>query len=266
MMSSEPAQLAEKYRRFYELADPQRFGRDEMPMAFEVTSQWIAACGDEGDLGLILELGCGKGPLRSVHPGYIGLEFSKTALMGVSRGTRTVNGDMQRLPFRANSIGFIFSWAAIEHVPHPERVFEEISRVLRPGGVALLAPAWNCRPWAAKGLPARRYRELDWKSRLEKLTIPIRDSLVWRAVWAAPFRIAREIRALRNVPLPFTYRQLTPNLTDYVYTDCDAFTSMDPHAAILYFATRGWDVLSHPSCGARLLSRHEPVVVKKPKR
>jgi SAM-dependent methyltransferase len=264
MMTGESVSLAERYRRFYELEDPQRFGRNEMPIAFEVTCRWIRICERERELESVLELGCGMGPLRAVHPKYIGLEFSKAALRRIPGGCRTVNADMQRLPFKADSIGFIFSWAAIEHVPHPERVFEEVARVLRPGGVALLAPAWNCRPWAAKGLPAKRYRELDWRSRVEKLTIPVRNSLLWRALWAAPFRLAREVKALSKRPLPFRYRRLTPNLTDYVYTDCDAFTSMDPHAAIVYFASRGWRILSHPNFRTRLFSRHEPVVVMKP--
>jgi SAM-dependent methyltransferase len=262
--SDESRELAERYRGFYETEDLRRFGREVMPKAFEVTSRWIKASEVGQRLGIIVELGCGTGPLSQVHPDYVGLEFSRTALKAVRAGVRTVNADMQMLPFRSNSVGFIFSWAAIEHVPHPERVFEEISRVLRPGGVALLAPAWHCRPWASKGLPVRDYRELDWRSRLEKLTIPIRNTLWWRALWAAPARFAGEFRALAREPLPFHYRRLTPNLTDYVYTDCDAFTSMDPHAAILYFATRGWNILSHPSWAARMLSRHEPIVVKKP--
>ena len=60
------------------------------------------------------------------------------------------------------------------------------------------------------------------------------------------------------------YERLTPNLEEYVGTDCDAFTSMDPQAAALYFATRGWDVLSHPTFRDRMLARHSPVVVRKP--
>ena len=62
----------------------------------------------------------------------------------------------------------------------------------------------------------------------------------------------------------FTYRRLTPNLHEYVGTDCDAFTSMDPHTAILYFRGRGWNVLSHPTSIARMLVRHGAVVVQKP--
>jgi hypothetical protein len=79
-----------------------------------------------------------------------------------------------------------------------------------------------------------------------------------------PTRLVNELKALVNKPLPFKYRRLSPNLTEYIYTDCDAFTSMDPHAAILYFATRGWRVLSHQNRWTRMLSRHEPIVVEKP--
>ena len=64
--------------------------------------------------------------------------------------------------------------------------------------------------------------------------------------------------------MAFTYKRLQPNLQKYVGTDCDAFTSMDPHAAILFFATRGWEILSHPG-RRRLLARAEAVVVRKPR-
>jgi hypothetical protein len=40
---------------------------------------------------------------------------------------------------------------------------------------------------------------------------------------------------------------------------------MDPHAAIVWFAARGWTVLSHPTVRDRLLARHEPVVIQKPR-
>lgn len=47
-------------------------------------------------------------------------------------------------------------------------------------------------------------------------------------------------------------------------TDDDAQASMDAHAAIVYFASRGWQVISHPGFIARMKSRAEAVVVRKP--
>ncbi len=254
---------AAEYQAFYEADDPQRLGRDEMPEQRAITSQWLIHCAEQA--GPVLELGCGRGALAEVHPEYVGLDFSKSGLKKFRSSKRRVNGDMQRLPIRTASIRCVFSWAAIEHVPNPELVLEEVCRILRPGGLAILAPAWNCRSWAAEGLPVRSYQDLTWIQRAQKATIPIRDHIIWRAAWAVPRRLFRELGRLRGHPTPFKYHRLRPNLTEYVYTDCDAFTSMDPHSSILFFETRGWDVLSHPTALARLFARHEPVVVRKPK-
>lgn len=246
-------------RRFFDSNDPSRWGREEMPEQGGITAAWLSRI-DAG--GPSLELGCGKCALAEVAPRYVGLDLAFVPLLSARPGIRRLCGDMEVLPFRSNSIGFLFSWAAIEHVPHPERVFAEIERVLRPGGVALLAPAWHCRPWAAEGLEFRPYGELTFTQRIRKRLIPFRNAILWRALFEAPRRVCRELAAFVRTP-PFTYGRLEPNLDEYVGTDCDAFTSMDPHTAALYFAARGWEVLSHPGRKARMLARHEPVVVRK---
>jgi SAM-dependent methyltransferase len=254
--------VTQEYLNFYSGQDESRFGREKMPLQVEITRQWLELVSAQD--GLILELGCGMGALAQVDPVYVGLDFSLVALRKFAVLKPRLNADMQRLPIRSGSIRLIFSWAALEHVPYPELVLDEICRVLKPGGILLLAPAWNCRSWAAEGLPVRDYSELGWIDRISKATIPIRDHILWRGMWALPRRLARELRAMRGNPLAFTYRRLCPNLSKYVYTDCDAFTSMDPQAAIIFFRTRKWNVLSHPSLFSRLFARHEPVVVQKP--
>jgi SAM-dependent methyltransferase len=246
-------------RRFFDSNDPSRWGREEMPEQRGITAAWLARLDVDGPS---LELGCGKCALADVAPRYTGLDLAFVPLVSARAGIRRMCGDMEVLPLRSASIGFVFSWAAIEHVPHPERVFAEIERVLRPGGVALLAPAWHCRPWAAEGLEFQPDAALTATQRLRKRLIPFRNALLWRAMFEAPQRVYREVAAFVRTP-PFTYRRLEPNLDEYVGTDCDAFTSMDPHTAALYFAARGWDVLSHPTRAARMLARHEPVVVRK---
>ena len=243
---------------FYNADDPARWGRAEMPEAFGVTAHWLART--TLPAGLILELGCGRGALAEVSERYAGTDLSLPALAAV-RGRRFC-GDMERLAVQSNSVAFIFSWAAIEHVPNPERVLAEVERVLQPGGVALLAPAWHCRPWAAEGLEFRPYGELRPWQRVRKALIPFRNVVWWRALFEIPRRLLRETRMTK--PRPFTFRRLHPNLDAYLGTDSDAFTSMDPHTMIVYFASRGWEVLSHPTRRARLTSRHEPVVVRKP--
>ena len=246
---------------FYNADDPSRWGRAEMPEAVRVTAEWLARV--TLPAGLVLELGCGRGALAAVSDRYAGADLSLPALAAAD-ASRRLCADVQRLPVRSATIAFLFSWAALEHVPNPERVLDEVERVLRPGGVALLAPAWHCRPWAAEGLEFRPYRELRPMQRARKALIPFRNALWWRALFEIPRRLAREWRLRRAAALPFDYHRLQPNLDRYLGTDSDAFVSMDPHAMIAYFASRGWEVLSHPTRRARLASRHEPVVVRKP--
>ena len=212
-----------------------------------------------------MELGCGVGDLSDIHPRYFGLDLSLPALRRLDNRYNRVNTDMQYLPFRDNAVDYIFSWSALEHVPFLEKTLQEIDRVLIPGGVALLAPAWHCRPWAAKGLPVRTYKELSWPDRVIKATILIRNSLIYRSMFSLQVRLYHILRFLiTRKPLVFDYRRLSPNLSEYVYTDCDAFTSMDPHAAILYYYSRGYNILSHPTFTRGFLARHDPVVIQKP--
>jgi SAM-dependent methyltransferase len=250
-------------REFYNRIDPVRWGREELPDARAIVERWRTAAGIGSD-AVVLELGCGRGAVAGAGGRYHGMDLSLPALTEVPAQYGRFCADMEVLPVRAASIGYLFSFAALEHVPHPERVLAEIERVLQPRGVALLAPAWHCRPWAAEGLEFRGYAELTASQRLRKRLIPFRNALLWRAAFEAPRRALRELQLLRRRPMPFDYHRLEPNLDEYVGTDCDAFTSMDPHAAILYFASRGWEILSHRDRRARLLSRAEAVVVRKP--
>ncbi len=254
-----------QYFDFYNSDDPRRWSRADMSAEFEATRSWLSRLELTSPAALIVEIGCGSGAMQEVHPGYVGLDFSLLALQGFKSGARRLNGDMQHLPLRNGCVDFLFSWAALEHVPQPEYALEEVARVLKPGGAALLAPAWHCRTWAAKGLPVRPYRELPWPDKIAKATIPLRNTLVWRSFSVMPRRVWREWRRLRGEALSFDYRRLSPNLTEHIYTDCDAFSALDPHAVVLYYLTRGWQVLSHPGFGSRFLARNEPVVVRKPR-
>lgn len=149
------------------------------------------------------------------------------------------------------------------------RAFTEIDRVLRGGGQVLIAPAWNCRAWTVLKLPDRPYSDLSLRERVAKFTIPVRESIVYRAIRALPGRLVGEFRLLFSTkPFALRFKPLYPRwdlIKKYGHTsDDDAVADIDPHAAIVFFHNRGYKILSHPNLIKRLLARHEPVYVVKP--
>lgn len=214
--------------------------------------------------GRVLEIGSGRGTLAGLARGWVGVDLAHAAGR-LARGPFAA-ASATALPFRDGSFDGAWSVAVLEHVPEPERALEELRRVLRPGGVAYLAPAWHCRPWAAEGLHVRPYAELTWRQRLSKASIPVRDALPLRAALALPGRVARELAFwLRpSRPTRLSARPLQANYSVFWAADSDACNALDPHDMLLWFLSRGWGSPSHPGRRARFLVRHGAIVVRKP--
>ncbi|MDQ5895712.1 MAG: hypothetical protein QG596_1973 [Actinomycetota bacterium] len=87
--------------------------------------------------GLLLDLGCGVGhSFELLAPREtVGVDLDADALEGQER--KTVVADMRDLPFDDDCFESVLSVHSIEHVPDPERVISEVSRVLVPGGTAV---------------------------------------------------------------------------------------------------------------------------------
>ncbi len=248
---------------FYSEADPERHGRsgEGMPEPFASEVRNFVAGVPAG--GVVVEIGSGRGAFSGIHPGYVATDYSLFALRAYSHGRR-VQADVEALPFRTGSIDAFFSVATLEHIPQPELALAEIARCLRPGGSALLYPAWYVRPWAAKALTERSYASLPIGDRVRKGTIPVRDTAPWWFAKLLPGRIGRELAIRAGRQLDFRYRRLSPNLDEYLTSDSDAFTSMDPHAVASYFISRGYRDLRRPRPVRRLLYGYEAVVIRKP--
>jgi len=249
---------------FYNQNDPQRWGRDEMSAEGDIVLQWLCETQKEKGVEKVIELGCGKGALQSVHPSYIGIDIAFAPLQEHFPLRNCLMASIMEIPVKSGCIDFLFSFATIEHIPEPEETLHEIDRILARNGVAVIAPAWFCRPWAAKALPIRSYRELGMIDKILKFLIPLRNNIVWRSLWVFSRRLIREAAFVFSPNnFQFSYVKLKPNQDEYVYTDCDAFTSMDPHAAILFYKSRGYEILSAPSFIKRFFVRNEPVVIQK---
>lgn len=246
---------------FYDAPDPSRYGRTHMADPFVRQVRSFVNCIPED--GLLLEIGSGAGALQDIQPGYVASDFSFFALERYSRGPR-VQADATALPFADESLDGVLTRATLEHVPDPGRALGEIDRCLKPGGSALVYPSWFVRPWASKALHVRPYGELSTGDRLRKVSIPARELKAYRFARILPGRVRRE-RALRRGArsLPFEYRALEPNLEEFLASDSDAFSSMDPQAASAFFLSRGYRDETRPTPLRRLLYAHEPMVVVK---
>jgi|SaaInlStandDraft_3_1057020.scaffolds.fasta_scaffold54284_1 SAM-dependent methyltransferase len=217
----------------------------------------------------VAEIGCGFARHNKCHPNWTGYEFSSEAIKIATThcGVTPIEADARDLPINDGTVDFLFSFHVFEHIPKVEQVYQEVERVLATEGYGLIAQAWNCRPWTVKKLEQRPYSELTIAEKIGKFLIPIRNSLAFRFLLSIPKRLLRELKAWKGGPVDVDYLTLTPrfDLWDRFehISDDDAFVSMDAHSAIIYFKSRGYMILSHPSFLRRIFCRGEAVVVKK---
>jgi len=233
------------YRRFYE----REYAGDRYSAATESDRHYfgeaLKALVDAYGLRekRCLEVGCGRGAFQDLVPDYVGIDIASSAGRFLHRPFCVSSGN--QLPFGAGAFGAVWTHAVLEHVPDPERSLAEMCRVLGHGGLLLLAPAWFCRSWAAQGYPVRPYKNLGWRGKIVKATLPIRNAVLFRALFVFPRRLLRMIgRLFRRGPTRFRYGKLKPNYDRFWMSDSDALNHMDPHEAILWFRSRGHECLT----------------------
>lgn len=192
----------------------------------------------------VLEVGSGTGALQDIVADYTGLDIAGSQRRLYHKPF--VEASATGMPFRDAEFDVIWTINVLEHVPKPELALREMRRVLRDKGLLYLQAAWQCRSWAAEGYEVRPYSDFDIQGKLIKASIPLRNSIVYRALYIFPIRLFRLIDTLLSVtPTNFHYNLLTPNYEHYWQPDSDAVNSMDAYEAILWFRSRGDEVLSY---------------------
>jgi SAM-dependent methyltransferase len=187
---------------------------------------------------LVLEVGCGRGAFQDLVPHYVGVDLSESVARFLRKPFCCAGATA--LPFHDNFFEAIWSIHVLEHVPDPELALLEMRRVLKPNGLLCLSPAWYCRPWVAQGYAVRPYSDLDLKGKAVKASIPLRNSLLFRASYVIPRRLGRFMLAVLGVkPANLRYKELSPNFEIYWMEDSDAVNSLDPFDVIAWFSWRG---------------------------
>lgn len=97
--------------------------------------------------GTVLDFGCGSKPYESTFTGareYWGVDVV-TGPHNHRNSRIDVIYDGSRLPFKESRFDAAVSFEVLEHVPESNRMFSELLRVLKPGGLLLLSVpfAWN---------------------------------------------------------------------------------------------------------------------------
>jgi SAM-dependent methyltransferase len=191
----------------------------------------------------ILEVGSGRGYLQDVVPDYTGLDLSASVASKYHKPF--VAASATAMPFPDSSFDAIWTVWVLEHIPEPEKALQEMRRVLKPGGLLYLAPAWNCSPWAADGFDVRPYRDFTWRGKLVKASLPIRKSPYFVMAYLLPVRGIRWLEYKeggQNTRLHF--RRLEPNYEVYWQDDSDAAVSIDAYEAELWFRAHGDECLN----------------------
>lgn len=256
---------------FYQKHDDSRYGAEHDT---EGEDQRVRELIQRLGISVVLEIGCGLHNLQKLHPGWIGLDVSVYALRRLEKGRRICADWGTGLPLRRESVPFVVSIFTLEHVPDPERALEELDRVLAPGGMAYLKPAFNVPAWRADGLEYLDPTTLDRRRRWSQRSLVVRRHPIWRfATQLFWTRLTDELRlvwALRQGhTLSLRWQPLTPYHGGFIGPDSDAVTMVDKAAMAVWFRSRGYAIVE--SCGAttvreRLLAKHSALIVRKPER
>jgi len=209
----------------------------------------------------VLEIGSGTGYLQDVVDDYTGLDIASSVARHYHKPF--VAGTATAIPFADSTFDAAWSIWVLEHIPNPEAALMETRRILKPGAVLFLMPAWEVKRWVAQGYEIRSYNDLGVRGTLVKASIPIQNTLPFWLAATVPARAIRSVAAASG-PVRLHYRRLTPNYEQYWQADSDAVNSLDVVETALWFQSRGDECLNCHTGVRRLLQPNyqAPLIIR----
>lgn len=110
----------------------------------------------------VIDLGCGSGhdaeAMRLRGASVVSIDIDPdTARRAFSRGTPSLAASALATPFADDSFDGVYCSNVLEHVPSPEDFFDEVARVLRPGGWAWVSWTNWYSPWGGHNITPLHY-------------------------------------------------------------------------------------------------------------
>jgi SAM-dependent methyltransferase len=211
--------------------------------------------------GHVLEVGSGEGSLQDIVQDYTGLDISASARANYHK--RFVQADARAMPFPDGEFDAAWSIWVLEHVPNPEQALREMRRVVKPGGLLYLLPAWLCSDLAPNGYKVRKYSDFGLEGKLLKATVPIQESVAFQSMYMLPIRgIRLAAWKLNPQPMALHYRPIAANYQVYWVADSDAVNSIDMFEAYLWFRSRGDQCLNCPADSELIRMADGPLVIR----
>jgi ubiquinone/menaquinone biosynthesis C-methylase UbiE len=127
-----------------------RYGRSTSVKYHEDTMEQLVQLAPPA--GMVLDDGCGTGAFLEFAERrgaqverYVGIDVSRGMLRHAQRRLKRAGGDQLlvqadacRLPFAENMFDVVYARGMLHHLPDPARGMQEIRRVLKPGGLAVV--------------------------------------------------------------------------------------------------------------------------------
>ncbi|PZC41117.1 MAG: Ubiquinone/menaquinone biosynthesis C-methylase UbiE [Chloroflexi bacterium] len=187
----------------------------------------------ENQSNIVVDLGCGVGAYaHAIHKkkySVIGLDIDKERINEAKLKTKAMNnGEFidffisvgELMPFANNSIDAIILNEVIEHVDNEKMVIDEIDRILRPGGIAIIFAPNILFPFETHGCYIGKkfiFRNIPFINWLPKI---IRNKLVPHA----------RIYSKKNITGQFTTDNLKLQYHSYVFP---GFNNLERRSKVL---------------------------------